>query len=175
VSLPRRLRYSYKSVGLIRGGVDERKSMMRTLRVLLVCMLVAAGTAFAQDWKGKATLSGTVTDPAGKGIGGATVTLTFTSLKAGTQAKTNGQGEWLVKNVANGVWDVKIVKEGFEPKEFEVEVGGQMKNPHVDVRLGPTGSASANASLAEADQNVPGPAGEVPSGRADPHDDRIDV
>ena len=128
--------------------------MMRALRILFVCVLMAAGTAFAQDWKGKATLSGTVTDPAGKGIGGAAVTLTFTSLKAGPKAKTNGQGEWQVKNVANGVWAVKIEKNGFEPKEFEVEVGGEMKNPHLDVRLAPTGSGAANAALDEGDKQA---------------------
>jgi tetratricopeptide (TPR) repeat protein len=128
--------------------------MMRTLRVLIVCVLMAAGTAFAQDWKGKATLSGKVTDPAGKAISGATVTLTFTPLKAGTKTKTNGQGDWQVKNVANGVWDVRIEKDGFTPKEFEVEVGGEMKNPHVDVRMSPAASAAANAELDEGDKKA---------------------
>jgi tetratricopeptide (TPR) repeat protein len=117
-------------------------------------MLIAAGTAFAQDWKGKATLSGTVTDSAGKGISGATVTLTFVSLKTGTQAKTNAQGEWMVKNVADGVWNVKVVKDTFDPKQFEVEVGAEMKNPHVDVHLTPALSAAASAALEEGDKKA---------------------
>jgi len=128
--------------------------MMRTLRFLLVCSLIAAGTAFAQDWKGKATLSGTVTDPSGKAIDGATVNLTFVELKVGTSAKTNGKGEWQAKNVANGVWAVKITKDGFDPKEFEVEVGGQMKNPHLDTKPTPAGSPGSNAALAEADKQA---------------------
>jgi predicted Zn-dependent protease len=124
------------------------------LRFLLVCSLIAAGTALAQDWKGKATLSGTVTDPAGKAISGAQVTLTFVDLKTGTETTTNGKGEWEVKNVANGNWVVRIAKEGFEQRESPVEVGGPAKNPHLDVRLAPVGSGNANAALAEGDQKA---------------------
>jgi tetratricopeptide (TPR) repeat protein len=129
--------------------------MMRTLRFLMVCSLLAAGTVWAQDWKGKATVSGTVTDPAGKGIGGATVTLTFVDLKAGPpEAKTNGKGEWEVKNVAEGKWMVRVAKEKYEPKEAELQVGGEAKNPHVTMRLAPVGSGDANAELSAGDQKA---------------------
>jgi len=128
--------------------------MMRTLRVLLACSLLAVGTASAQDWKGKATLSGKVTDPAGKAISGATVTLTFVDLNAGTETKTNSKGEWEVKNVANGKWVIRISKEGFDPQESPVEVGGEAKNPHVQARLAPVGSAGANIDLATGDQKA---------------------
>lgn len=126
---------------------------MRTLRVLLACSLVAVATASAQDWKGKGTLSGTVTDPAGKAIGGATVTLTFVSAKVGPpETKTNGKGEWRVKDLANGKWLVRVAKEKFEPKEAEVEVGGEAKDPHISMRLAPVGSADAGAELAAAEK-----------------------
>jgi predicted Zn-dependent protease len=121
----------------------------------MVGLLLAVGTASAQEWKGTAILSGTVTDPAGKAISGATITLTFVSAKAGPpETKTNGKGEWEQKNVANGSWVVRIAKDGFEPKESPVEVGGQAKNPHLDVRLAPVGSGDANASLAEGDKQA---------------------
>jgi tetratricopeptide (TPR) repeat protein len=138
--------------------------MMRTLRIVFVCVLMAAGTAFAQrgrasqqpseDWKGTATLSGKVTDPEGKAVNGATVTLTLTSVKASVQTKTNSQGVWQAKNVADGVWDVKIEKKGFTTKEFEVEVGGEMKNPHVEVRMSPAASAAVNKELDEGDKKA---------------------
>jgi hypothetical protein len=128
---------------------------MRTLRFLVVGVLLAVGTASAQEWKGTATLSGTVTDPGGKAISGATVTLTFMAAKAGPpEMKTNGKGEWEQKNVANGNWLVRIAKEGFEPKESQIDVGGQAKNPHLDVRLAPVGSGGANAALTEGDQKA---------------------
>jgi type 1 fimbria pilin len=129
--------------------------MMRTLRVFLVCSLLMAGVAWAQDWKGKATLSGKVTDAAGKAIGGAQVTLTFADLNAGPAAtKTNNKGEWEVKNVANGKWAIRISKEGFDPQESTVEVGGQSKNPHIQARLAPVGSAGVNAELSAGDQKA---------------------
>jgi tetratricopeptide (TPR) repeat protein len=128
--------------------------MMRTLRILFVCVLIAAGTAFAQDWKGKAMLSGQVIDPDGKPINGATVTLTFTSLKAGTKTKTNGQGVWQVKNLADGVWDVKIEKEGFEAREYEIEIGVEKKTPPFSVRLNRALSREANASIDEGDKKA---------------------
>ena len=126
---------------------------MRTLRFLLVCLLFAAGTAVAQDWKGKGTLGGTVTDPAGQTVGGATVTLILVDAKAGPpETKTNGKGEWKVKNLANGTWLVRVTKEKFEPKEAQVEVGGDAKDPHVSMRLAPVGSADAGAELVAAEK-----------------------
>ena len=129
--------------------------MMRTLRFLLVVSALVAGTASAQEWKGKSTLSGTVTDPAGKAISGATVTLTFVATKAGPpEVKTNGKGEWEAKNVAEGKWMIRVVKEKFEPKEAEVEVGGEAKNPHLDMRLAPVGSGGANEALTAGDKQA---------------------
>jgi tetratricopeptide (TPR) repeat protein len=121
----------------------------------MVGLLLAVGTASAQDWKGKSTLSGMVTDPAGKAISGATVTLTFVDAKAGPpEAKTNGKGEWEVKNLAEGKWMVRVAKEKYEVKEAEVQIGGAAKNPHVAMRLAPVGSADANAALVEGDKKA---------------------
>ncbi len=129
--------------------------MMRTLRFLLACSFLAVGTASAQqELAGKATLSGTVTDPAGKGISGAVVSLTFVDTKFVTEVKTKGNGEWELKNVANGKWLVRITKEGYDPKEAPVDVGGDAKNPHLDVRLAPVGSGGANADLTTGDQKA---------------------
>lgn len=127
--------------------------MMRTLRFLVVCSLLAAGTAWAQDWKGKSTLTGTVTDPTGKPLGGATVTATFVDAKAGPpETKTNGRGEFEFKNLAEGKWVIRISKEKFDPKEAPVEIGGTAKSPHLSVRLAPFGSGGANEALAAGDQ-----------------------
>ncbi len=129
--------------------------MMRTLRFLLTCWLLAVASASAQqELAGKATLSGTVTDPAGKGIGGAVITLTFVDTKFTTEVKSNSKGEWELKNVSNGKWLVRFSKEGFDPKETSVDVGGEAKNPHLDVRLAPVGSGGANADLTSGDQKA---------------------
>ena len=129
--------------------------MKRTWRYLVVVSLLMAGVAWAQDWKGKATLSGTVTDSAGKPVSGVVIALTFGDLSAGPEpAKTNNKGQWEVKNLADGKWLVKISKEGFDPQESTIEVGGQAKNPHIQVRLAPTGSAGVNAELTAGDQKA---------------------
>lgn len=124
--------------------------MIRTVRFLLVCSLLAAGVAWAQDWRGKATMGGKVTDQAGKPVEGAKVTLTLGEAKVGTEATTNSKGEWKVEGVANGNWMLEFSKDGFDPRQLPVEVGGKLKNPNVQIKLAPAGS-DPNIALAAAD------------------------
>lgn len=129
--------------------------MARTVRILLVWSLMAAGVAWAQEWKGKATVSGKVTDPAGKAIGGAVVTMTFGESNVGPDAvKTKNNGEWEIKNLAEGKWTVRVAKEGFDPQVSTMEIGPQSKSPHIQVRLAPIGSGEANAELIAGDKKA---------------------
>ncbi len=127
---------------------------MRTWRFLVVCLLLAAGTAWAQEWKGKGKISGQVVDRAGKPIKDAVVTLTFGGQNAGPEpVKTKGNGEWEIKNIADGKWVVRIAKDGFDPQESPVDLGGAIKEPRLKAVLGPVGS-SANAELVTGDQKA---------------------
>ena len=109
--------------------------MMRALRLLLVCSLLAAGVAWAQVWRGEAMIGGKVTDNAGKGIAGVKVTLTLVDAKLGTETTTNNRGQWRVEGVAEGKWLLEFSKDGFDPMQVPVEVGGKVKNPNVEIKL----------------------------------------
>jgi hypothetical protein len=76
-----------------------------------------AGTGF---------VSGTVTDPSGAAVSGATVTLTDTSTNAARTATTNDTGRYTFPNVVPGKYNVVIAKAGFRQVKFsdlEVVVG----------------------------------------------------
>jgi tetratricopeptide (TPR) repeat protein len=124
--------------------------MMRALRLFLVCSLLAAGVASAQVWRGEAMMGGKVTDKAGKGIAGVKVTLTFVDAKLGTETTTNNRGQWRVEGIADGRWLLEFSKDGFDPMQVPVEVGGQVKNPNVEIKLAPAGS-DPNISLGAED------------------------
>jgi Tfp pilus assembly protein PilF len=127
--------------------------MVRTSRFLLLYSLLVVGAASAQDWRGTATMSGKVTDQAGKPVEGGLVRLIFVESKAGTEVTTTNKGQWEVKGIANGNWVVQITKDGFDPTEFPVEVGGKIKNPRIESKLWPAGS-DPNIALTTGDKKA---------------------
>ena len=92
---------------------------MGLLRVRLACILAAAfallvGGATAQS--GTGALRGTVTDPSGAAVLGATVTATSSSGQSKTIA-TNLQGAFELRGLAPGTYEVKITAPGFQDYE----------------------------------------------------------
>ena len=103
----------------------------------LVATLFALGTfsvaAFAQQETGQIT--GTVTDPNGAAVQGATVTAKNTGTQAERTATTNDQGFYQITNLQPGVYDVTANAQGFQPgtQRAQVTVGGRLS---LDVPLG---------------------------------------
>jgi Carboxypeptidase regulatory-like domain len=75
--------------------------------------VLIASTAGAQAG---GSVSGTVKDPSGAVIPGATVTLMNTALGNQLLAVTDGQGGYAFPNVPVGRYDVTITLEGFKPQ-----------------------------------------------------------
>src|ERR1700688_2020444 len=72
------------------------------------------------------TIQGAVTDPAGASVAGATVTLTEAATNTTRTDVTNDAGRYIFANVALGIYDVAITKQGFRIMRFvkqEVTVG----------------------------------------------------
>ncbi len=109
--------------------------MVRILRFAVIGLLVCAGAAFAQDWQGKNKMGGKVVDEAGKPIEGATVKLSFLQTKSGPEAVTDKKGQWKAENIAEGMWVVEYYKDGFDPRQIPVQVGGKTKSPNIDLKL----------------------------------------
>jgi len=131
--------------------------MVRILRFTLVFALLWAGLAAAQaqpaqpagDWHGAAKMSGKVVDMAGKPVEGVSVKLTLPAVKGGTEAVTDRKGEWKVEQIADGDWLAEFRKDGFDPRQVAVQVGGKMKEPHLEVKMTKEGT-DPNFAIADA-------------------------
>ena len=111
--------------------------MARVLRLAMVCALViCAGAAFAQEpWAGKGKMSGKVMDPAGKGLPGVAVKLTFTGNNSVLELVTDNKGNWKAEKIADGRWIVRLSKEGFDPFRVAADVGGAQKEPKIEFKM----------------------------------------
>jgi hypothetical protein len=81
---------------------------------LLMASLVgpSATSAFAQAETG--SITGTVRDPSGAVVAGASVTVTNTETNIARQVKTNTEGEYVVTPLGVGTYSVKVEQSGFK-------------------------------------------------------------
>src|SRR5207249_2470581 len=81
--------------------------------LLTAVMLLAAGTnVWAQDVT--ASITGTVTDPSGAAVAGATVTAKDVARGIVTTAKSSGDGAFYINRIPVGTYDVKVEAAGFQ-------------------------------------------------------------
>jgi Carboxypeptidase regulatory-like domain/Peptidase family M1 domain len=82
------------------------------------------------------TISGTVTDPKGAVVAGATVTVyTEASGREVAAAQTDAQGQYKIENLPPGPYDVAVAAKGFSAVRLEKYVVEEGKTTKVDVRL----------------------------------------
>src|SRR6266849_2934676 len=75
------------------------------------------------------TIAGTVTDPSGAAVAGATVTLTNLGTSTSRTAATNETGRYVLANVEPGTYSLTINKTGFRVAKFSnqvVNIGGSL-------------------------------------------------
>jgi len=109
---------------------------------LLICAIsiliaVSPSGLFAQ-MAGTGQVVGTVTDPSGAAVAGATVTLTDAATNTSRAAATNEAGRYAFSNVAPGMYNLTISKTGFRAAKFsdqEINVGST-KNLDVKLEIG---------------------------------------
>src|SRR5260370_14085820 len=97
------------------GGINMRKMQSLGLGlvfVTLVALLCSANPAWGQDVT--ATITGTVSDPSGAPIVGASVTAKDTDRGTLHTAQTNEAGVYNVVRVPVGTYDVKVEAKGFQ-------------------------------------------------------------
>lgn len=112
---------------------------LRTAAFLIALALLAVPVLQAQDWAGKGRMQGLVTDPDGKPLVGATVTLTKDGV-AGAGPKpltTNKKGKWSILGLSGGNWTAVIEADGFHSGEGTVKVNEFGSGPSVPVTLRP--------------------------------------
>ncbi len=121
-------------------------SFLKRFAVLLlsVCLfgLVAAVDLLAQGDRG--TITGTVTDPSGAVIAGASVTATNTATRLGAQTTTTSSGNYTIPNLRVGTYEVTVEQGGFKKA---VQSG-------IVVEVGQTVRVDAALQLGETTQSV---------------------
>jgi len=98
---------------------------MKLALFLLVVLCVGALPMWAQS-TATGTVAGTVTDPSGALVAGATVTLTDPTTSSSRTTTTNETGRYVFANVPPGTYTLSIAKQGF----------ATTKAPDVSVRVG---------------------------------------
>lgn len=91
------------------------RPVFRTGALLLFCLLPHLAKAQAT-----ATLSGAVTDAAGKTVAGAKVTVRNDATGQSADTQTNGAGSYTLQNLVLGSYTVSVTAEGFTAKESKV-------------------------------------------------------
>ena len=86
-----------------------------------VLWLSSAKPAWAQSTS-TGTVAGSVTDPSGAVVAGATVMLTDTSTKSSRSVTTNEAGRYIFVDVTPGAYDVSISKPGFSTTKTQTAV-----------------------------------------------------
>jgi hypothetical protein len=102
------------------------KSVKFSIFALMVCALLMMGTAWGQVDYATASLRGTVTDPNGAVIAGATVTVTNSSTGIARTTKSAGDGSYRFPALAPGQYQIETEAHGFAKalvKSFDLTVG----------------------------------------------------
>lgn len=109
--------------------------MRRPILVLLVA-LVATSSVFAQAWRGNARLQGVVSDPDGKPIAGAKVTLVSEKAQAGPPSiTTDKNGKWAVLGLGSGTWNIDVEAAGFQTSRGTVQLSELQRVPPMKTTL----------------------------------------
>jgi tetratricopeptide (TPR) repeat protein len=127
-------------------------SSVRVWSTGLCCLLLSAAPALAQrggggrrggdapretkvpEWRGNASVSGKITDEAGKGLGDVRVTFILVQANDGFFATTKKNGEFSAKDIKAGEWRLQIDAPNFITVRQPVTVAGS-KNAPINVQL----------------------------------------
>ncbi|MDP2998067.1 MAG: TonB-dependent receptor [Bryobacterales bacterium] len=110
-------------------------------------MFLAATAAFAQ---GTGTIHGTVTDPAGLGVPGASVTAVLAERGTTRKVETNAQGSYVLPLLPIGAYEVSVEAQGFKVfRRSQIELTAT-ENVRVDAQLALGSMAETVSVTAEA-------------------------
>ena len=91
--------------------------MFRKLQVLSLLLLSVAGSVWAQS--GLGSITGTVQDPSGGMVAGATIRLTQTTTQSTRTSSTNDAGLFTLPAVVVGNYTVTVSQKGFKERKIE--------------------------------------------------------
>src|SRR3954469_23226909 len=114
----------------------------------VVCLsLFVATLCFAQY---RASLQGTVNDPQGDVIPGATVTLTSRETSTAKTATTSGAGVYSITGLAPGSYTLSIQAQGFTKKDQDITIANeQARAQDVQLQLASQAAQTVTVSASE--------------------------
>ena len=121
-----------------RPSSSESAAGGQNMRNINFCWLIAivfvffSHTVLAQD---TASLTGTIRDPAGAVVAGASVTLKYVANGLAREFKTNSAGEYLAAGLAPGRYDVTVIAPGFQQYLAQDVTLRVAQNARIDVTL----------------------------------------
>jgi tetratricopeptide (TPR) repeat protein len=120
-------------------------SFVSRVAIVAAVVLLWAGAAGAQDWRGKARVDGRVLNDKGEPIAGAKLTLR--RYGAGPDAiTTDKKGRWAYLGLANGGWDIDVEASGYLPYKTTVQLSEITRIPPMDIKLQPAPKAEPSAA-----------------------------
>ncbi len=130
---------------------------LKTLgRVGLVAVLVLFGAQAAFAQMGTGRVSGTVKDPNGNPIEGATITATSGDSNRALEATTDANGRWAILGFRSRAYDFSVQASGFQPYNYQAQIQQAGRNPDMDLVLEPAAMGSSAGTggglLAEAQE-----------------------
>lgn len=115
----------------------------------LILVLVSS-SLFAQEWRGKGRIEGTVKSTKGEPIAGAKVSLRWTqSDKGGPDVTTGKNGHWSYFGLAGGAWDIDFEAPGYETKKISANFQEASRNEPIDIQLEPVAQQAGGGSHEE--------------------------
>ncbi len=106
----------------------------------LLCCAIALVSNAAPLWAqstSTGTLAGTVTDPSGAVVAGATLTLTDPSTKTSRSVTSNDAGRYIFVDVTPGAYDLSITKQGFSTTKSQTTVRiGEATTANMTLQVG---------------------------------------
>lgn len=108
----------------------------KTIGLLVLTGLIAAGLGFAQAGRGVGRIGGNVLDTDGKPMENVKVTLVFSQNdKMKFEMVTSKKGEWSFIGLGTGNWDLTAIAPGYMPQTKALYVSQLGVNPKVTVTM----------------------------------------
>ena len=126
------------------SGTNFWTTLNRMTRNGCLFMLAVATMLLTPALHGQAvtaTMSGSVTDPKGAVVQGATVTLTDERTHSERTTVTTKDGTFSLPDVVPSTYTVKAVAQGFAPKALsglDIHIGDQVRLPNITLAIGST-------------------------------------
>ena len=122
---------------------------------LLLCLIAVAAAAFGQTTF--ATLTGTVTDPAGATVPNATLTATHVQSNYLYTAKSNESGNYNIPQLREGAYTLRVQSPGFKESRIQniALVSLDVRRINITLEIGAVDNGSFMAL--EIRRRIPGP------------------